>query len=195
VLGLAAALFISGIGPSTGRAAQVYAIDQTFGDIGFAVHHLGLFASRGQFRQFTGTLTIDEAHPERTQVNVVIDLGSVTMSWSDAEAMVRSAPFFDVEHYPQARFVSSDVASDGASAYVVHGALALRGQTHPVTLRATLTGRHPAPLPGQQIADFIVTGALSRAAFGMTSEPVFISDKVDLQIHARVLLTEPAHAG
>jgi len=191
-LALAAVL---GANAPAARAEAIYEIDHRVGDIAFSVHHLGLFSSHGDFGSFSGTLTLDEAHPERTRVDVTIDVGSVQMSSADAADMLRSSDFFDVAQYPRAHFASTSVAADGPSAYVVHGMLQMRGVTRPVTLRAELTARRKGPQAGQEVADFDVTGTLSRAAFGMTSQTVFISDRVELKIHARVLLVGTPGAG
>lgn len=188
------ALALTRSGPPA-RAADSYAIDQRFGDIAFTVRNLGLFSSEGTFRHFTGQLTIDEAHPARTRIAVVIDTGSVAMRWSAAANMLRSAPYFDVAQYPAARFTSTRVLPEGAGRYEIDGMLQLRGVTQPVVLHAALVGRHPAARPGEQIADFVVTGLLRRSRFGMTANQNFISDRVDLRIDARVRLDAAAHDG
>jgi polyisoprenoid-binding protein YceI len=175
-------------------ASDTYVINQTFGDIAFKVHHLGLFSSSGTFRQFSGQLTIDEAHPENTRVTVTIDTGSVAMAWQNAAAMLRSPPYFDVARYPDARFTSTRVVAEGPDSYDVDGLLQLRGVTRPLVLHAALVGKHPGPQPGEEIADFVVTGTLHRSRFGMVADATFISDRVDLRIDARVRLDALARA-
>lgn len=177
------------------RAADTYAIDQRFGDIAFKVRHLGLFSSEGTFRRFTGQLTIDESHPEKTRIAVVIETRSVAMNWAAATDMLRSPSYFDVAQYPAARFTSTRVMPTGASSYEIDGLLQIRGVTQPMVLHAALVGRHAAAKPGAEIADFVVTGLLRRSLFGMTSNQDFISDRVDLRIDARVMLDAAAHDG
>lgn len=175
-------------------AAETYTINQHYADIDFSVHHLGLFSSSGTFRRFSGEITIDQAHPENTRVSVVIATGSVSMSWQDGAAMLRSAAFFDTARYPDARFTSTRVIARGPDRYDVEGLLQLRGVTRPVVLHAALTGKRPADRPGAEIADFVVTGGLDRARFGMTADSVFISNRVELRIDARVRLETLARA-
>ena len=193
VLGMLALLL--GGGAATARAAETYAIDQNFADIGFKVRHLGLFSSAGTFHRFTGRITIDEAHPENTRVAVVIATASVAMAWQNAAEMLRSPPYFDVARYPDARFTSTRVIPHGRDRYDVEGLLELRGVTQPVVLHAALVDQRPSDVAGQQIADFVVTGRLLRSMFGMTANPAFISDRVDLRIDARVRLDAAARAG
>lgn len=187
---LAMMAWLGGWAPGA-HAATTYAIDQRFGDIDFSVSHLGLFHSQGSFRRFTGQLTIDEAAPRQTRINVVIDTRSVEMGWSDGAAMLRSPPYFDVAQYPNARFTSTRVLPEGAGRYEIDGALQLRGTTQPVVLHAALRNRHKGAA-GDEVADFVVTGVLRRSAFGMTADRTFISDKVHLRIDARVRLAASA---
>lgn len=174
---------------------ETYTIDQRFGGIAFTVRHLGLFSSEGAFRRFSGQLTIDEVHPENTRIAVVIDTNSIAMDWAEATAMLRSASYFDVQRYPDARFTSSRVVLTAPGHYDVEGQLEIRGITQPLLLHAALVGRHPADQPGAEIAEFVVTGELQRSRFGMTADKTFVSDRVDLKINARVRLEEGAHAG
>ena len=99
---LAAALLAAFLAGPPARAAETYAIDQRFGEIGFSVRHLGLFGSAGQFGRWQGELAIDNTHPERTRIAVTIDTGSAEMSWREALAMLRSPAYFDVAQVPEA---------------------------------------------------------------------------------------------
>ena len=177
------------------RAGALYTIDRRSGRIEFTVGHLGLFSSRGEFTQFDSELMIDPDHPERTTVAVVIHVGSVSMSWQDAAELLRSPEFFDAAHHPDARFTSTKVVPVSVDHYAVRGTLELRGVTRPVQLDARLTDRHFDAATQSEVADFVVQGQVQRSAFGMTAESMFISDKVEINILARLILLEPAHAG
>jgi polyisoprenoid-binding protein YceI len=177
------------------RAADLYTIDRRSGRIEFSVGHLGLFRSHGEFTRFDSKLTIDANHPEHTSVAVIIHVGSVSMPWDNGADLLRSAEFFDAAHHPDARFTSTAVTPVSTDHYAVRGNLELRGVTHPVQLEARLTDRHFDAATQSEVADFVVQGHLQRSAFGMTAESVFISDEVDINILARLILVEPAHAG
>jgi polyisoprenoid-binding protein YceI len=176
------------------RAADLYTIDRRSGRIEFTVSHLGLFSSHGEFTRFDSRLTIDRAHPERTKVAVVIHVDSVSMPWANAADLLRSAEFFDAARYPDARFASTEVIPVSADHYTVRGTLELHGVTRPIELDAGLVDRHFDPASKYEVADFVVHGHIERSAFGITAEPTFISDRVDLNILARLILVEPPHA-
>lgn len=172
-----------------------YAIDPRFGSITFTVHHLGLFKSEGQFDRFDADLEIDPAHPERTRIAVDVAAASVDMAWQDAAAMLRSPEFFDADRHPHIRFTSTDISETSPGKFAVHGTLEMRGVAAPLELTATLVRRDADPQRGGTSADFVVSGELSRTAWGMVAERVFISDKVDIAIRARIRLATPPHGG
>jgi polyisoprenoid-binding protein YceI len=177
------------------HAASLYAIDRRSGRIEFSVSHLGLFQSHGEFTRFDSKLMIDRQHPEHTTIEVVIHLGSVSMPWENAEELLRSPEFFDTARYPDARFSSTSVVPLSADHYLVKGVLEIRGIKRPIDLDARLVDRHSDPATNTDVADFVVQGHLQRSAFGITAEAVFISDRVDISITARLQLVEPSHAG
>ena len=183
------------LAPLHARAAERYAIDRRSGRIEFSVGHLGLFHSHGEFTQFDSKLMIDRQHPEHTTIDVVIHVGSVSMPWENAVEFLRSPEFFDSARYPDARFWSTAVVPLSADHYAVKGMLEIRGVAQPIDLDATLVDRHMDPATHTEVADFVVQGHLQRSAFGITAEPVFISDRVDISITARLQLVEPPHAG
>jgi polyisoprenoid-binding protein YceI len=172
------------------RAADRYTIDQTVGDIRFTVRHLGLFSSHGEFQRWGGTLTIDQQHPERSQVDIVIRAGSVFVPWEDGAALLRSPPYFDVADFPSIHFTSVSINPLGTNQYAIDGILRLRGVTLSQEFDAKLIDRRVDPVSKSEIADFRVAGTLHRSLFGMTADPMFISDAVAVVIRVRLRLGE-----
>ena len=183
---------IGPLAPISTRASALYAIDPRTGHIEFTVSHLGLFNSHGEFTRFDSRLTIDSQHPERTAINVVIHIASLTMAWENAADLLRSAAFFDAAHYPDARFTSTAVVPVSANHYVVKGNLEVRGVTRPIELDADLVEQHLDTQTGTEIGNFVVQGHLQRSAFGMTADSDFISDRVDLRISAHIQIVAPS---
>jgi polyisoprenoid-binding protein YceI len=183
------ALLVSGAGLTPmARAQGLYSIDQHYGGIEFTISDLGLFASHGMFDRFMGQLIIDPLHPEHTRIDVKVDAASVTMPWDQGVALLRSADFFDVQRYPDISFESTKVEALGPDHYRVLGQLRIRGVTQVQMLDALMVDRHADPAHHADVADFVVSGALQRSAFGMVADQVFISDTVAIRIHARIVL-------
>ena len=194
-IGVAAALLFAAIAAAApARAADRFQLDQRYGTIAFTVGNLGLFRSHGEFARFAGRLTLDVADPTATSIGVTVAARSVRTPWGQETAMLRSADFFDVARYKQIRFQSEAVRPAGPGRYAIAGQLTLRGVTRPITLAARLVHATTDPATGRQIDDFVVTGTLSRKDFGMTADPLFIADRVGIDIHARIVLAPPIAA-
>ncbi len=195
VAALGGALLLGVLTSVPARAESLYTIDPRFGSIEFTVRHLGLFSSHGSFRQFLANLTIDPAHPEWTRIAARIDAGSVDMSWQGGADMLRSPEFFDARDYPEIRFGSTSVGLVAPDRYAVHGQLEIRGVTQPVLLQARVIDRQFDRARGAEVAVFVITGRVSRRAFGMVAEPTFVSDAVDLTIRTRIEIRPERPAG
>jgi len=192
-LSLFAGLCLATAAPSVG--AEQYVVDQRFGTIDFSVDQLGIFAAHGSFRTFRGDLLLDFAQSEKSHVEVDVDAGSADMAMADAEAMLRSPSYFDVDRYPRIHFASAGIEPLGPTHFLIHGALQIRGVTKPETLDATLVDRHHDAALNADVANFVVKGDLHRSAFGMVANEDFISDTISLLIRIHLLLGASARAG
>lgn len=175
------------------RAAELYHLNQSNSTIRFSVGTLGFFRARGHFAQFDATLLIDPAHPTSTRVSVTIPTASVVTPWAQESAMIRSPDFFDAARYGKIRFTSGNVTATAPGHYAVHGQLTLRDVTRPVILAAQLVKTATDPTAGDTIDDFTITGVVSRKAFGIVADPVFIDNRVHIVIHARILVLASGH--
>lgn len=174
------------------RAADLFRLDQRYGSIGFSVTNFGAFSSLGSFPRFIGNLLIDRDHPEQTKIDVEADATTVSVPWGDGTVMLRGPDFFDIARYPEVRFSSEAIRGVDPRHFQIEGTLEIRGVRRPLTLDATLEREHTNTVNGTEIADFSVTGTLHRSDYGMTAQPIMISDQVRLQIAARIEL--PARA-
>lgn len=96
----------------------------------------------GGFKTFKGTIDLVNNKPEESKVSVDIDTNSI---FSDDEKLtehLKSADFFDVAKYPNAKFVSTKIAPDaakGAGNYTVTGDFTLHGTTKSITFPAKIS--------------------------------------------------------
>ena len=94
------------------KTAQAYTIDKMHSEVAFQVRHL-LTKVRGHFSEFSGTVLLDQEHPERSSASLTIDASSVDTGTPDRDAHLRSDDFFAVGTYPTLTFTSSRVAKTG----------------------------------------------------------------------------------
>ncbi|MBN3509883.1 polyisoprenoid-binding protein [Mycolicibacterium septicum] len=148
---------------ATDLTAGTWAIDPVHSSINFSVRHLMVSKVRGSFETFSGAVTI--AEDGTPSVSATIDVNSINTRNEQRDAHVRSADFFDAEHYPTATFVSAAVRPDGDD-YVVDGDFTLKGVTKPVSLKLEFNGVNPGMGQGA-VAGFEASVVLNRKDFGI----------------------------
>ena len=93
----------------------------------------------GSFQKFSGE--IDYAGtPEKSRVSVTIDTASITADDPKLTEHLKTADFFDVAKYPEAKFVSTEIKPGGGNvgSHTVIGNLTLHGVTKSITFPATI---------------------------------------------------------
>jgi polyisoprenoid-binding protein YceI len=166
-----------------------FGISPTSTDIGFAIDVLGLTTASGEFRDFSGSLTLDMEHPELSKVSIRIDTNSAYMGWEPAESMVAGEGYLDIEHYPEIRFVSHLVTMTGKGKVRMEGMLTLRGVSHWETFEAELVDRS---FDAERRLDrfvFAAVGTVHRSDYQMDGGRTFLDDRVTFTIRTRLLLS------
>lgn len=151
--------------PAPAIAARTLEIDRSHSEALFAVRHL-ITKVRGSFREFSGTVTLDEAAPERSSVQVTIQAGSIDTNEPKRDAHLRSADFFDAEHYPTLTFVSTGVTRRGPALFDVAGTLTIRGVAKAIVLPVSFLGVARDPW-GNERAGFEAEMTINRKDFGL----------------------------
>jgi polyisoprenoid-binding protein YceI len=151
--------------PDAAKAAQTYAIDKTHSEVAFEVRHL-LTKVRGRFTEFTGTVVLDEEHPEQSSASLTIDAASVDTGTPDRDTHLRADDFFAVGTHPKLTFTSSRVVKAGDDTYNVVGMLTIRGVSKEIAMPVTYLGTAKDPW-GNLRAGFEANIALNRKEFGL----------------------------
>jgi polyisoprenoid-binding protein YceI len=163
--------------------AGAYAVEPNHTEVLWGVSHMGFTTYYGQFTAASGSLTLDPAHPDKSEVDVTIQTGSVSTAVPKLTDELKSADWLDATQFPTAEFKSTKVTVTGDKAKIL-GSLTLHGVTKPVTLVATLNGGGPNPMDKKFTVGFQATGKIKRSDFGVTKYVPLIGDEVDLIISA-----------
>jgi polyisoprenoid-binding protein YceI len=157
-------------------------VDPEHSRIGFAAKHLGIATVRGYFKEFEGTLDLDEGRAYGT-----VKTASLETNVERRDAHLRSPDFFEVAEHPELRFESTEIRSLDEETFEIEGDLTIRGVTNPIVLEAELGGTETDPWDHERIA-LEVTGKLDRSDWGMTFNQVLgsgnlmVSDRIKLQL-------------
>lgn len=94
----------------------------------------------GSFDAFTGTVSVPGGDPLQGSVSVEIDTASLKADNPKLTGHLKSADFFDVAKYPEARFTSTAVKAGGdkGATHTISGNLELHGVTKGITFPATI---------------------------------------------------------
>ena len=119
---------------ATQNLTGAYTLDASHSRIGFVARHAMVTKVRGSFNDFTGTGYFDANDPSQSRLEVDIEAASIDTRNADRDAHLRGNDFFDMETYPQIRFVSTSVEPVDETTYRVTGDLTMKGVTKPVSI-------------------------------------------------------------
>lgn len=173
----------------------IWEIDPAHTTIEFAVKHMMFTTVRGRFKNFTGTVRVDERNPDLSGVDVDIEAASIDTGVADRDTHLRSADFLDVENHPRITFRSTGV--DGAHAkdgdhFRITGDLQIRGRAMPVTLEVTFEGVGKDPW-GKQRSGFAARTEIDRREWGLRwnqaleAGGVLVANSVKIEIEAQAV--------
>lgn len=152
--------------------------------------HIPLGATEGEFRRWHITdALIDEDHPERSSVALVVDLTSVDTGNDARDRHLRSADFLDVERYPTATIRITGVEMDEAQHFTASVQLELHGQSKTFPMRFAVVDRAARRIAGQitlKRSDFGVGGS------GSFFSPFHVDDDVQVMVETIVPMSQDA---
>lgn len=167
---------------------QTYQLDPAHSSAHFSVRHMMIATVRGQFSGLTGTLKYDPARPEIAEVDVTIDVNSITTNEPQRDTHLKNADFFDVEKYPTMTFRSRSVTDlQGGTGRVV-GDLTMHGVTKEVVLDIDEASPEVKDPWGNMRVAFNAHTKIKRSDFGLTwnsvleSGGVMVSDDVNVTL-------------
>ena len=155
---------------------------------------------RGAFNDVSGSADIADDLAD-SSAEIIIQTASVDTRSADRDAHLRSADFFDVETYPEIRFVSSAIDEVDEGSYIVTGELTIRDMTKTVSVPLELIGVETDPF-GNLRAGLEGSRRIDRKDWGVTwntkldSGGVLVSDKITLEFEISLIkkLAEAAPA-
>lgn len=124
---------------------MAFQIDVGHSHIQFSARHMMISKVRGEFRQFSGSVNLDEANPANTAVDITIDANSINTRDDARDGHLKSPDFLNVEAYPNLTFKSTRVDVTGATTANLHGDLTIRGVSRPVVLAVEYSGKSKSP--------------------------------------------------
>lgn len=166
-------------------------IDPSHSRLGFSTRHAMVSRVRGAFNDVSGFADIAEDLAD-SNAEVIIQTASVDTRSADRDTHLRSADFFDVDAYPEIRFVSSAIDEVDEGSYIVTGDLTMRAMTKTVSIPLELIGVESDP-DGNVRAGLEGSRRIDRKDWGVTwntkldSGGVLVSDKITLEFELSLI--------
>jgi len=132
--------------------------------IEFKVNHLGFSLVSGRFNRFDGRFGWDKNNPASSDVEVIIETGSVDTNHRERDNHLLSSDYLNVARYPEATFQSIKYEGDRNRGKLT-GNLTLNGVTREISLDIERIGEGPDPWGGYR-AGFVATTTLHAPDFG-----------------------------
>lgn len=185
---------------SPALAQDVWVADKVHSEVSFQVRHF-VAKVRGNFRDFSCTVTANPAKPEASSVEFTIKAASVDTDNERRDNHLRSADFFDVEKYPEITFRSATVKPAGKDKFEVTGTLIMHGVSREITLPVNFGGvmidknREGKEVPK---SGFDTQTTINRKDFGIVYNRVLDTGGTmlgdDVQISISLEMNKPAPA-
>ena len=159
-----------------------YTIDPKHTATVFTWNHFGFSTPSANFSDIQGTISVDNARPVNSAVNVTIPLSSLNTNVKALDDHLKNADFFDAEKYPNITFKSTKVQALGQNKYKITGDLTVKNVTKPVVLDAVLNKQGVHPMTKAESIGFNATTSFDRSAFGVGAYVPNVGDKITVNI-------------
>lgn len=170
-----------------GEAAR-YQLDKAHTHIGFITRHLGVVNVPGRFHEYEGHLEYDGEDLSSLRFELTVQAATIDTSNERRDEHLRSEDFFEVETYPEIRFVA-DRAEERDGQKLLIGVLTMKDTTRDVELPIALSGPVEDPWGNQRVG-LEIRGSIERHDFGVGFDGMTdrtIGDSVRFDVNVQVI--------
>lgn len=148
-------------------AKSTWAVDPAHSEISFKVKHMMITNVSGKFDSFEATIENEDEEFENSEINFTAQVKSVNTGNNDRDNHLRSADFFDADHFPTISFKSTTVQKGNDDDYIISGDLTIKDVTKKISLQAEYGSPTVDPWGNNKIG-LSITGKINRKDFGLT---------------------------
>lgn len=168
-------------------------LDPTHSELGFKIKHLMISNVSGAFKNFTAEVITKGEDFSTAQINLIAEMTSITTNNEQRDVHLRTSDFFEVEKYPELKFISTKIEKIDNDTFALYGELTLKGVTNQVKLDVEFNGVTKDPWGGER-AGFVVTGKINRSKWGVNFNGVLETGGVmlgeDVKISSEIQLVK-----
>lgn len=174
--------------PLAGAQISTWKADPARSTVQFSIRHLAMADVHGRFVAVKALVQFDAVDVSKSSVTATIGVDTVSTGEAGRDDEIKSADFFDVNRFPQARFSSTQVSKSGDGLWV-KGNLTLHGITREVVLDVRGPDKPVMGADGKPHSGFQATTTLDRTAFeiGPSFPAAIVGDQVKLNIELEIV--------
>lgn len=182
---MSAALLCLYLGASMALAApQKYRLNNDRSTVEFIFTVDGA-RQRGKMPVAAADMQIDLGSIADSRVSVTLKASALRTGIIFATQALKAPNMLDTKQHPTITFRSTSIRGTPGAATVT-GDLTVRGVTRPVTLQAGLYRQQGSDAQDRDHLTILLTGAISRAAFGLVGYDGIVDDQIGLRILAEI---------
>jgi polyisoprenoid-binding protein YceI len=144
-------------------AQSSWTVDKSHSKVGFAVTHMVVAETEGQFKAFDISVNSPSDDFNGAAVEFSAEIASIDTENEKRDAHLKGDDFFNAEQFPQLTFKGK--LEKAGNKYQLKGDLTIRGTTKPVVLDVAYGGNVKAF--GGERAGFKVSGTIKRFDYGL----------------------------
>jgi polyisoprenoid-binding protein YceI len=148
----------------------------------FKIQHLGYSWLLGRFNTFEGDFSYDEAAPEKSEIEIVIETASIDSNHAERDKHLKGNDFLNVEKFPKAVFKSTGFEVKDDDNAIVTGIFMLHGVKKTISFPVEKIGEGKDPWGGYR-AGFAGKTRLKLSDYGISYNLGPASTHVELELH------------
>lgn len=187
------AILLCAVASSLCAQPGTWRIDPLHSSAHFSVRHLMISTVRGDFYGVNGTVQYDPKNPSQSSVTATINCATLTTGVAKRDEQMKGPDFFDVQKYPQMKFVSKKVEPAGEGHLKVTGDLTINATTRPVVLDVEGPSPPIKDAQGREKIGLSATTKFNRKDFGIVWNEVLetggfaVADEVSIQLDIEMI--------
>lgn len=165
---------------------EIYKIDPTHSSVKFSIRHF-VAKTTGKFKQFEGTIIVDQNDWSMSKVNATISVDSVDTANRKRDTHLKEDDYFNTPEHPVITFESTKWEStDKENVFKVTGDLTMMGTTKEVVLDVDLLGFGPG-MNDAHLSGWEATTQLDRTEWGVSGGQPAVGAEVDVTINIEAI--------
>ncbi|HYV94208.1 MAG TPA: YceI family protein [Chitinophagales bacterium] len=177
--------------PNSTMAKTRWNLDPSHSEVTFKVKHLMITNVRGSVGKYDILCETDGDDFMTAKVSFTADVASITTNQPQRNAHLMSDDFFNVEKYPEIKFIATKYEKVDNDSYELYGDLTIRDITKPVKFDVEFAGI-VVDAYGNTRAGFIVNGKINRKEYGLRWDAITEAGNVvaadEVRLHAEIQL-------